>query len=399
MELATSFRYAGSPARVYAGADVLSQLPREVQRARARRAFVVCGQSVAHRTNLLERVRTVLGDLYAGAFDGVKKESPLPEVDSGVEAARAAQADLIVAVGGGSAVVTARAITILLAEGGSAHELCTKYPPGKPPVSPRLDKPKLPNVAVLTTPTTAANRAGAAVMDPVRRHRLELFDPKARPIAVFLDSEALLTAPTLLCRSTSSTTFCGVVSAFQQPNLNALGHGDLREALELLLAYMPQLSERPQDPEVRLQLATAAVLSNRAADAAAGAGGGVTTGLAHQLQTRYEHIDQGSATSVLLAPGMRFNREALTAGQSRLAAALGARRDGMSDLDAADASAQAVTDFLRRTGAPTRLRDLGVPEADLEAIAQDAMEDFFLRTNARKVRHAGELVEVLRQAW
>ncbi|HAL48840.1 MAG TPA: alcohol dehydrogenase, partial [Dehalococcoidia bacterium] len=62
---------------------------------------VVCGQTVARRTDLLDRVRDELGERYAGEFDGVQTSSPLPSVEAGVAAARDASADLIVAVGGG----------------------------------------------------------------------------------------------------------------------------------------------------------------------------------------------------------------------------------------------------------------------------------------------------------
>ncbi len=399
MDLAASYRYAGSPVRIHAGAGALAQLPEELRRAGARRALVLCGKSVAHRTDLLGRVVAALGEAHAGTFDGIEAESPLPSVEAAVEAARACGADAVIGVGGGSAVVSTRATLILLAESGSAHDLCTQYPEGRAPVSPRLMQPKLPNVIVLTTPTTAANRAGAAVMDPTARRRLELFDPKTRPAAVILDPDALLTAPVKLYLSTATTTFSGLIGALQSQNLNPFVHADLREALDLSLTHMPRLVARPDDPDIRLHLATAALLANRAADAAAGGGGGVTNGLAHQLHVRYHHIDQGSANGVLLAPGMRFNRDVLTVGQARVGNLLGARRPTMTDRQAADAAAGAVVAFLESVGMPVRLRDIGVPEADLPLIAEGAMSDFFLRNNPRPVRDAAELMDVLRQAW
>lgn len=399
MQLSASYRYSGSNVRIHAGEGALGRLAEEVGRTGARRAFVVCGRSVAHRTELLKSVESLLGASFAGAFDGVRAESPVPSVEAGVEQARAAGADLLIALGGGSAVVTARAMLILLSEEGSAHDLCTKYPDGGQPVSPRLTKPKLPNIVILTTPTTAANRAGAAVMDPEQRHRLELFDPKTRPTAVFLDPQALLTAPPSLYLSTATTTFTGVVGALQARNLNPLAHADLRQALDLSLEQMPQLVARPDDPDVRLHLATAALLANRASDAPTRAGGGVASGLAHQLQTRYDHVDQGRANGVLAAPAMRFNRDALAAEQARLAAMLGVPLNGDSEQQAADRAAEAVAAFLGSVNLPLRLRDLDVPRADLAAIAGDAMHDFFLRGNARPVRDAAELVEVLEAAW
>ena len=152
MSAVAPFRHTAYPVRVHAGDGALSNLRAAVQRAGAKRPFVVCGQSIAKRTNLLESIGEALGEPPAGVFDGVQTGSPAPAVLEGVRMAREAEADLIIAVGGGSAVVTARAIIILLAEGGDPREHATKYPPGQPPVSPRLMQPKLPNVLVLTTP-------------------------------------------------------------------------------------------------------------------------------------------------------------------------------------------------------------------------------------------------------
>ena len=137
-------------------------------------------------------------------------------------------------------MVTARAITILMAEDGTPQELCTKYPPGQPPVSPRLLQPKLPNILVLTTPTNGANRGGAAVMDDKPPYRLEMFDPKARPTCIILDGEALLTAPLPLFLDTASNTFTAVVGGLQSPGLNPFAYADLRQALELVAGVPAQ---------------------------------------------------------------------------------------------------------------------------------------------------------------
>src|SRR5215212_8374203 len=98
MDLAASYRYAGSPVRIHAGAGALARLPEELGRTGARRALVLCGKSVAHRTDLLTRVVDVLGDAHVGTFDGVEAESPLPSVEAAVAAARACGADAVIGV-------------------------------------------------------------------------------------------------------------------------------------------------------------------------------------------------------------------------------------------------------------------------------------------------------------
>lgn len=392
------FRYVPSPTRAIAGRGALGQLGAEAERAGARRALVVCGQSVATKTDLVERAGAALGERYAGVFDGVQAESPLPAVEAGVAAARAAGADGLVAIGGGSAVVTARAIAILLAEKGSVHELCTQYRAGARPVSPRLMEPKIPNLLVLTTPTTASGRAGAAVLDPVQQRRLELFDPKTRAAAIICDAQALLTASASLTLGTAAWTLAGVVDGIQSPGLNPVGEADLRQALRLLQAAMPLVAREPDDPEPRLELALAAFLCNRAGDAGNAARGGIITALVHLLQVHY-HVPQGVAAAALLASVLHSQRTESPAGQARLAEVMDVGRPGMSDETAAQAAQEALLELLGQAGLPRRLCDLGIPLDRLEATAEDAMNDFFFASASGAGQDGEGLLAVLREAW
>ena len=158
-----SFRAVSFPWRLHVGVNALEHLSDEVQRTKAQHAFVICGRTVAHKTNLLQRIKDQLGPLYAGVFDAMDKDSSFPAVQKGVEAARTAGADLLIAVGGGSVIVGTRAIAILLAEQGDPYTLMTQYPVGQPAVSPRLMAPKPPIINLVTTPTTAMNRAGTGL--------------------------------------------------------------------------------------------------------------------------------------------------------------------------------------------------------------------------------------------
>ena len=395
------FRSVALPVRVHGGPNVIARLGDEVDRLRAQRILVVCGQTVAHKTDLLDRVKDSLGDKFAGVFDAVQASSPLPSVELATAQARDAGADLIVALGGGSAVVTARAIIILLGEGGRAQDHATQYPPGQPPVSPRLMKPKIPNIVVLTTPTTAVTRAGTAVLNLETGHRTELFDPKTRPAAVFLDTDALLTAPAWLCLSAAASCFSGVVGALQSPEQpNPLAEGDLIQALGLLRRDMQLVKSQEEGGRSRINLCAAAILMNRAMDSGAGGGGlGVVSSLAHSLDSGYPGCSHGDAYAVLTAPGIAFNRDFNLAGQARLASVMGVMNGDMDDRQGADAAATAVAETYRQLEMPSRLREVGVPEDGVRQIAVDSMTDFGITRNVRPVKDAVELDELLKQIW
>jgi alcohol dehydrogenase class IV len=398
MEAVTPFRYRSFPLSIHAGKGALEQLRGEVDRARAKRAFIVCGQSVARKTDLVARVTTNLGDKFAGVFDGVAASSPLPSILEGTAAARQAGADLIVAVGGGSAMVTARAIIILLAEKGDIHEICTQYPPGQAPVSPRLMAPKIPNILVLTTPSTAMTRAGTAVMDTKTRHRLELFDPKTRPAAMIWDDEALLSAPADLYVSTAASALSGILTGAAAPRSNPVSHGDFLHALRLSLESLPLMRTDPNNTTARINLVAASFLSNRAMEGMRGRAFGIISSLGHVIDTLYENVTHGDSYALATGWGMRFNLEQTSTGLARLAQGLGVG-DGLSEGEAARRAPDFVDDFYRRLGLPVRLREANIPQQDIERIAHDAMGDFYLHQNARKVKEESELVELLTQMW
>ncbi len=261
-----TFRSVSYPLRLHAGFSALSQLETEVKRQNAQRAFVVCGRTVATKTNLFERIRDQLGPRYAGVFDAMDKDSTWPAVEQGTAAARAADADLLIAVGGGSVIVGTRVIAVLLGEQGDPFELMTQYPEGQPAYSPRLMAPKPPIINVVTTPTTAMNRAGSGLKNDDLDHRMEYYDPKTRPVALFWDAEALLSTPPELIRSTATTTFSGALRALGSREMNPLVEGDRQQAFQLLYRSLLKIMAEPDNAALRIDLCTAAFLENRAAD-------------------------------------------------------------------------------------------------------------------------------------
>src|SRR5262245_6420086 len=122
----------------------------------------------------------------AGVFSGVRAHSPAPAVAEAAQHLRRLEADAVVAVGGGSAIVTARAASILLAEKGELASLSTAMDEHGSLRSPKLAAPKLPQLIIPTTPTTAMVKAGSAVSDPEAGVRRALFDPKTRAQSIFI---------------------------------------------------------------------------------------------------------------------------------------------------------------------------------------------------------------------
>lgn len=386
-----SFQHITPPLRLFHGPESLGQLGRELARMNCSRAVIFCGPWMAEGP-LLERVRSALGERCAGVYSDVLAHSPVASVEEAADYLRAQQADAVIAVGGGSVIVTARAATILAAENKPVQELCTVTDEKGGLRSPKLQAPKLPQLIVPTTPTTAIVKAGSAVFDPVEGKRLALFDPKTRAQCVFIDPELISSAPRALVAAASINTFSMAIEGLTSRSSDPIAEGLLMQVLRLAVRHLSDPAGLDQ-AGVRGDLVVAGVLCGQGTDHTAA---GITTVLGHAIGARYEK-DNGLVNAIVLPHVLRYNAEAAAAGMRNVAAALG--------LAPGDAPTQlpliidTVTSLFKGLGVPSQLRELGVPREDLAELASIAMGDWFLRGNPRPVRHASELLQILESAW
>jgi alcohol dehydrogenase class IV len=387
-----SFRHIVPPLRVFQGVDSLEWLGRELERVKSRRAVILCGASLARDGSPLHLVRAAMGDRCAGVFASVVAHSPLPAVEAAAAELKRLQADAVVAVGGGSAIVTARAASILLAENGDARSLCTSRDGTGELRSPKLPAAKLPQLVVPTTPTTATVKAGSAVLDPVDGRRLALFDPKTRAGAVFIHPELISTPPSDLVVSASLNTLAMAVEGLMSRSGDAFSDALLMHAVRLLAQHLPG-ANRGDHLSARVELMMASLICGHGTDYT---GAGIAIPLGHAISARF-HIDNGIVNAIVMPHVLRFNAGVATGGLEKLAAALGVSTSARgAPIDAVN---EAIEPIFAQLGLPRRLRDVGVTRESLPDLAAVSMEDWFVRDNPRPVRDVSELRQVLEEAW
>jgi len=369
-----------------------------VARAGARRAFVVCSPSINGRTDIVRRIEKALGPVFAGVFDQIEKDCPYPNVCAARDAAREANADLLVAVGGGSVLVATRAVAIFLGEDRSPFELMTQYPADKPAYSPRLAAPKLPIVNIPTTPTSAMNRAGTGLKNDDLDHRMEFFDPKTRPQAILLDYEVLMTTPSSSHRSTATTAFAGLVGAIAAPESNPLVEGDRLQAFRLALRAYSGLAQNRDDAASRADLCIAAFLQNRAEDdgarLAASSSFGGDYAVSTALHVQFPHVGQGESISAIHATKIRLSQNDDAEAAQTVADALGLGR-GVTPIKLA--IADELERLYRCVGMPVRLGELDIPRSAIPLIAGLTVKNFNanagVRSDGERIAAAQQLLE------
>jgi alcohol dehydrogenase class IV len=381
-------RHATPAFRTFCGDRALQALPRELARVGAQRAVVICVAPLLEHPEAMGRIYDALGTSLAGEFDGVVEHSPLPAVEQARDFLADRQADAVVAVGGGSSVVTARAATILHAEGGDVRQLCTRRGDDGKLISPKLAAPKLPQWVVPSTPTSAYAKAGAAVRVPSTGERLALFDPKSRAQGVMLDPVVACTAPERLAWSASLNVFSMAIEGLQSRNVDPLADALLSHALRTVVRWLPLLHEDPDSAQPRLHLMLAALMSGQGSDHS---GGGLAQALAHAIGPR-AHAPNGVVEALLLPHVTRFNSDVI-----------GDRVAGIADvLGLADDRPETVVNEIERLqtvfDAPTRLRDIGVDEAVLAEAADHAMDDWAITTGPRPPDR-DDILELLSKAF
>jgi alcohol dehydrogenase class IV len=359
------FRLVSYPVRVYSGQDALENLPAEVGRHRAKRAFIICGRSVSRNTPLVARVRELLGEQFAGMYDEIGKDTPYEDVVAARDKARAVNADILIAIGAGSVIQGARVAAILLAEKEPVEKLITQYPPGMPAISPKLMAPKLPIINIVTVGSSAQNRAGSPVKADAGR-RMEFFDPKTRPVALFWDNDALLTAPVSVS--------------------NAL----------------PRLKD-PRDVAARNDLCVATFLQNREVDD----GGApvrhwvsrVVYAYAAALFNLHEHVSQGAAHCAMTPVVMRRLGSRDPQEMCAIAKALGVWKDGDPVADAPFRAADQLEKVFASIGMPLNLSQMDIPRSSAEKILEASLKNFNADPKQEFIKERELLREVLDATW
>jgi alcohol dehydrogenase class IV len=303
-------------------------------------------------------------------------------------------------VGAGSVIQGVRIVAILLAEKGAPEELMTQYPDdGHAAISPKLLAPKLPIINVVTAATGAANRAGSPAKAAGLDHRMEYFDPKTRPVAMFWDSDALMTAPMSMMGGTAAYVFWRAAMNMGQLKANPLVYYNRLQCYELVRSTFDRL----ETPEARIDLCIASFLSNRQADDGGGRVNHWVTRVVYAFSAAifnlHEHVGQGQVGAALTPIVMRKLGYRDPESMCNIARALGVWKDG----DPVEAAPARAADELERIftglGMPKNLTECDVPKDTAEKILQNCLKTFNVDPKQEFRKEVPMLRELLLACW
>ena len=312
--------------RVHFGAGSLERLEEEARSFD--RAFIITGRTLHEETDLIRRVEAMLGEKHTGTFSGMGQHTPGSAVEKAAEEARGAE--LLISVGGGSVIDGTKAVAVRLG-----------YP------------------AQVAVPTTLSGSEWAhliGVTDEKAGRKGGFADPEAVPPVVILDAEVTLLTPEKLWLSTGIRALDHAIEGFLGPKEHPVEDVLGLEGARRLIAYLPRSKQAPEDVSVRHELQIAQWMAYF---------GPLNTpmGLSHNLGRRIGAsygVPHGVTSCITLAPTLEVIREHIPEERwAVLREALGGD------------PAERVASLVERLELPDKLSDVGVPEADLNTIAEE----------------------------
>ncbi len=373
--------------RVHQGVDALAQaLPHEIEALGARRVLIATTRSLAS-TALAERVAALLGERCAARHADMPAHSPVEAVGRLVDAYRAARADAIVALGGGSVIDGCKAALLAIGDSMPTTPLSIDalVQASRPTSEWGRDFGRPRMVAVPTTLSGAEFSSFAGITAGGRKHLVG--HPLSVPIAVVSDPACTAHTPAALLLSTGARAVDHCVEGFCSVRANPYADATAVEAARLLFAAMPAIHANGGDLEARGRAQTAAWLSMQ------GRGGGTPHGASHGIGYLLGGgfgVPHGLTSCVMLPAVLRWNAPVNESRQREFM-----RRVG---LDERRSLADHVESLFASLGLATRLSQVGVGRDRFETIAAMYNGSPPIATNPRKVNGTRDLVEILELA-
>jgi aldehyde dehydrogenase (NAD+) len=374
-----------APTKVIFGAGSTSELPIEV-RALGEKAFLVTDQGLVE-TGLVDQVKHKLGDLLAGVYADVPQDSGMEVVDKGAERALAAGADVLVSLGGGSVIDTAKGMCIVMKEGGSLRDFQGMQ---------MLTRPQTPHIVIPTTAGTGSEvTSGAVILDKDQGQKIIIFEYFNTPRAAILDPRMTEKLPPHLTASTGMDAMTHAVESYAAQARNPISDSAALHAIKLIVKFLPVCVEHGEDLAARGQMQIAALLAGWAFSNAMV---GLVHAMAHSLGAVCR-IPHGLANGILLPHVMRFNLDEIPELTADIAEAMGAATSGMDTLSRANAAVDKMQAFAKSIGLNQRLSDLGVNENALKQCAELSMSDGSIVYNPKMIMDAQEVLQVYLKAY
>ena len=379
---------------VFAGACAPAALARLVERLAAQRVLLVASTSLSLATDEFAELQSALGSNFAGLLNGIGPHTPRADVMRTLEAARDADADLLVSLGGGSIIDACKVVQLAIDQGVESQAQLIEYAQygdgsrgsKYADFSHFKGDSKIRQVAIPTTLSGAEFSNNASVLNTEISAKEGYRGIDLCPQTIIYDPQLSLHTPQWLWLSTAIRSLDHAVEGYCSAETHAFLDGHFLHAMRLFASSLPECKRDPTDLSARS-------LNQQAVWLACCGLGTVSHGASHGIGYILGSlcgVPHGYTSCVMLPAVLAWNAKQQTSRQEAINDALGNKQQN---------AAASVKALVASLGLPTSLRDVDVTMDQLPSIAHRTAKHPVVRNNPRKVNDANDVLEILELAW
>jgi maleylacetate reductase len=372
----------GAMDEVIFGTPAAEAVVAQMDRLRAGRAFLMVSGTLNRETDEIEKIRNSLGSRCVATFDAMPPHTPREAVIAATEQARAANADLIVTIGGGSITDGAKAVQLCLANNVSTADGIDTIRARKG-VAPPMTAPTVRQISVPTTIAGGEFSAVAGVTNQRTRVKEMLRHELTMPRAVILDPAMTVHTPQWLWLSTGIRAVDHCVEGLCSREAHPYADAQAVRGLSMLAQALPRVKADARDLDARMDCQIGTWLSM--GPLSAGVPMGASHGIGYVLGAAFD-VPHGYTSCVMLPSVMRWNKPDNAERQALVSAAM-----GHPGKDAADV----LDTFIRDLGMPRSLQEIRIGPEHFDQIAEQAMATPWIPRNPRKIDDPAQVREIL----
>ena len=372
----------------YFGPHAREVLPTEVQSRGFKQILVVTDASLVS-AGVVDKVLEELDSNYIPyeVFSDVKPNPTVAEVQEGVKKCQQMGADCIVAIGGGSAIDTAKAIGVIMTNPEYSDVVSLDG-------ACNTKNPCLPIFALPTTAGTAAEvTINYVITDPTRVKKMVCVDPHDIPIVAIVDTELMASMPASLASATGMDALTHAMEGYITKAAWDMTDMFHLKAMSMIYQNLPK-AVLEHDMDAINNMGVAQYIAGMGFS---NVGLGIVHSMAHQLGAVYD-TPHGLANAVLLPYVMRYNGEVCPDRFVDMGRAFGLDMNGVTGMDAVMKVVNAIQELNQKLGIPAHLKEVGVKEEDIPMLSEKAMNDVCTGGNPRETSVA-DIEKIYREAF
>jgi alcohol dehydrogenase class IV len=378
------------PSNVITGSGSSKQVGEECKKLGLKKALIVTDQNLV-KLGIPDGVKESLqqNGVEHATYDGVNTEPVAEYVQEGLEAFKGNGCDFLLAVGGGSPMDTAKAVSVMATNAGSIEDYMGI---GKVP------KKGMPVIAVPTTAGTGSEVTSFSIITDTKKDvKMLIGSPFLIPAIAVVDPQLTLTLPKDITAATGTDALTHAIEAYASVKAQPMSDIMALASIELIAGNLKQAWSDGKNLGARENTMMGALMGGIAFSNSSVA---LVHGMARPIGA-YFHVRHGASNAALLGTVMEFSLEGNPARYARIAQAMGADISGLSEMEVARRGAEAVKKLIKDIEIPS-LRELGVGKEKLEQLAPKMSEDAIASGSpANNPRQASkeEIIELYKIAY